>query len=194
MDELPTDDFLTQEQYEKYLELYLLNKSNLNDTKNRICVNCQGGSVEVIEDTKTLLLNCNNEGCYHFRLKLPTYYLFDDSVELIKNSDKSKSIKDKNIKKLQDKYDLINNTDQKKRDLEQHLSDYKDLTIDTTDPIQLAQYNLELTNLRKEIVKILSPLLFQDKHFDYLFLDNINKPKPKPIFVPGTSKPSVISL
>ena len=185
MDELPTDDFLTQEQYEKYLELYLLNKSNLNDTKNRICVNCQGGSVEVIEDTKTLLLNCNNEGCYHFRLKLPTYYLFDDSVELIKNSDKSKNIKDKNIKKLQDKYDLINNTDQKKRDLEQHLSDYKDLTIDTTDPIQLAQYNLELTNLRKEIVKILSPLLFQDEQ---------PKPKPKPIFVPGTSKPSVISL
>ena len=133
MDELPKNDFLTQEQYEKYLELYLLNKSNLNDTKNKICVNCQGGSVEVIEDTKTLLLNCNNEGCYHFRIKLPTYYLFDDSVELIKNSDKSKSIKDKNIKKLQDKYDLINNTDQKKRDLERNSakielfgSDYKE--------------------------------------------------------------------
>ena len=56
MDELPKNDFLTQEQYEKYLELYLLNKSTLNDTKNKICVNCQGGHVEVVEDTKTLLL------------------------------------------------------------------------------------------------------------------------------------------
>jgi hypothetical protein len=173
MDNLPRNGILSKEEYDTYLELYFLNKSNLNDKTNNICINCNGGHVEITEDKKTLLLNCNKSGCYHFKLNLPTYHLFDDSVEKIKYSSENNSIKEKNIKKLQDKYDLLNDTEQKKKDLEQHLDDYRDLTIDTTDPKNLAQYNFELINIEKNIINILN--------------------KPKPVFVSGNAEPSVFT-
>jgi len=174
MENLPKIGVLDHEEYTKYLELYFMNRAILNEKGNKVCLNCHSGNVEITEKTNSIILNCNQDSCYHWELRLPSYYNVYDSVEEIRLSNKSDKIKEKRIKKIQDAFDTVNDIDNKKRNLEQYLSNYRDLNIETSDPKNIAHSNLEIINLKKNIISILN--------------------HPKINFVPGSSSANIKPL
>lgn len=167
-------EMLKPDKYMEYFERYLLNRNIFIHNDPKVCINCSKGNMNITETKTTITLNCNSKQCEHWELTLPTYNHIDEYLEEIKNSDDPESLKQKNIDKLIEKYIEINEVKKNRTRLNELLTDYRDLSIDTTDPNNLAQFNKELIDIKKEIVSILD--------------------KPKYYYVPGSVKPKLKNL